>query len=144
MLRVDGLHVAYGPVMALDGVSFDVAEGSITAVLGANGAGKTTLLRTDLRSRPPARGTIAFAGRDIRGSRAEDIARLGIAHVPEGRGVIPELTVEENLRLGGLWRRERDAGRVYAAVPARWPSAGPSRPARCRAASARCWRSAAR
>ncbi len=117
MLRVDGLHVAYGPVMALDGVSFDVAEGSITAVLGANGAGKTTLLRA-VSGLVRARGTIAFAGRDIRGSRAEDIARLGIAHVPEGRGVIAELTVEENLRLGGLWRRERDAGRVYELFPA--------------------------
>jgi branched-chain amino acid transport system ATP-binding protein len=117
MLRVDGLHVAYGPVVALDDVSFEVAEGSITAVLGANGAGKTSLLRA-ISGLVRARGTIALAGRDIRGAAAEDIARLGIAHVPEGRGVIPELTVEENLRLGGLWRRERDAGRVYALFPA--------------------------
>jgi branched-chain amino acid transport system ATP-binding protein len=117
MLRVDGLHVAYGPVVALDGVGFEVAEGSITAVLGANGAGKTSLLRA-ISGLVRARGTIAFAGRDLCGSRAEDIARLGIAHVPEGRGVIPELTVEENLRLGGLWRRQRDARRVYELFPA--------------------------
>jgi branched-chain amino acid transport system ATP-binding protein len=117
MLRVDDLHVAYGPVVALDGVSFEVAEGSITAVLGANGAGKTSLLRA-ISGLVRARGTIALAGRDIRGAAAEDIARLGIAHVPEGRGVIPELTVEENLRLGGLWRRERDAARVYGLFPA--------------------------
>jgi branched-chain amino acid transport system ATP-binding protein len=117
MLRVDDLRVAYGPVVALDGVSFEVAEGSITAVLGANGAGKTSLLRA-ISGLVRARGSIALAGRDIRGAAAEDIARLGIAHVPEGRGVIPELTVEENLRLGGLWRRERDAKRVYGLFPA--------------------------
>jgi branched-chain amino acid transport system ATP-binding protein len=117
MLRVDGLHVAYGPVVALDGVSFEVPDGSITAVLGANGAGKTSLLRA-ISGLVKARGTIAFAGRDIRGAAAEDIARLGIAHVPEGRGVIAELTVEENLRLGGLWRRERDGARVYELFPA--------------------------
>jgi branched-chain amino acid transport system ATP-binding protein len=117
MLRVDELRVAYGPVVALDGVSFDVDEGSITAVLGANGAGKTSLLRA-ISGLVKAQGGIAFAGRDIRGTAPEDIARLGIAHVPEGRGVIPELTVEENLRLGGLWRRERDGDRVYGLFPA--------------------------
>jgi len=116
MLRVDDLHVAYGPVSALDGVSFEVAEGSITAVLGANGAGKTSLLRA-ISGLVRARGTIALAGRDIRGAAPEDIARLGIAHVPEGRGVITELTVEENLRLGGLWRRDRDGDRIYALFP---------------------------
>jgi branched-chain amino acid transport system ATP-binding protein len=65
-----------------------------------------------------AQGGTAFSGRDIRGAAPEDIARLGIAHVPEGRGVIAELTVEENLRLGGLWRRERDGDRVYGLFPA--------------------------
>jgi branched-chain amino acid transport system ATP-binding protein len=117
MLRVDELRVAYGPVVALDGVSFEVDEGSITAVLGANGAGKTSLLRA-ISGLVKAQGCIAFAGRDIRGAAPEDIARLGIAHVPEGRGVIAELTVEENLRLGGLWRRERDGDRVYGLFPA--------------------------
>jgi branched-chain amino acid transport system ATP-binding protein len=117
MLQVEELRVAYGPVVALDGVSFEVAEGSITAVLGANGAGKTSLLRA-ISGLVRSRGSIAFAGRDIGGAAPEDIARLGIAHVPEGRGVIAELTVEENLRLGGLWRRERDGARVYALFPA--------------------------
>jgi branched-chain amino acid transport system ATP-binding protein len=117
MLRVEDLRVAYGPVVALDGVSFEVAEGSITAVLGANGAGKTSLLRA-ISSLVRSRGSIALAGRDIGGAAPEDIARLGIAHVPEGRGVIAELTVEENLRLGGLWRRERDGARVYELFPA--------------------------
>jgi branched-chain amino acid transport system ATP-binding protein len=117
MLQVDDLRVAYGPVRALDGVSFEVAEGSITAVLGANGAGKTSLLRA-ISGLVRAHGSIAFAGRGICGAAPEDIARLGIAHVPEGRGVISELTVEENLRLGGLWRRERAGDRVYALFPA--------------------------
>jgi branched-chain amino acid transport system ATP-binding protein len=116
MLRVEDLRVAYGPVVALDGVSFEVAEGSITAVLGANGAGKTSLLRA-ISGLVRARGSIALAGRSIRGAAPEDIARQGIAHVPEGRGVIAELTVEENLRLGGLWRRERDDERVYGLFP---------------------------
>jgi branched-chain amino acid transport system ATP-binding protein len=116
MLRVEGLRVAYGPVVALDGVSFEVPPGSITAVLGANGAGKTSLLRA-ISGLVPARGTIELEGRAIRGAAAEDIARLGVAHVPEGRGVITELTVEENLRLGGMWRRERDASDVYALFP---------------------------
>jgi branched-chain amino acid transport system ATP-binding protein len=116
MLRVDDLRVAYGPVVALDGVSFEVPAGSITAVLGANGAGKTSLLRA-ISGLVPARGTIELDGRAIRGAAPEDIARLGVAHVPEGRGVITELSVEENLRLGGMWRRERDASDVYALFP---------------------------
>jgi branched-chain amino acid transport system ATP-binding protein len=118
MLRVDGLRVAYGPVTALAGVSFEVADGSITAVLGANGAGKTSLLRTISGLVRARSGSIVFDGREIGGAAAEDIARLGIAHVPEGRGVITELTVEENLRLGGLWRRADDGDRIYALFPA--------------------------
>jgi branched-chain amino acid transport system ATP-binding protein len=104
MLRVDELETAYGPVRALDGVSFEVAQGSITAVLGANGAGKTSLLRT-LSGLVRARaGRIRLDGRNIGQLPVERIVRLGMAHVPEGRGVIAELSVEENLRLGGLWR----------------------------------------
>ena len=104
MLRVDDLEAGYGPIRALDGVSFEVARGSITAVLGANGAGKTTLLRT-LSGLVRARaGRIRLDGRGIGGLPVERIVRLGMAHVPEGRGVIEELDVEENLRLGGLWR----------------------------------------
>jgi branched-chain amino acid transport system ATP-binding protein len=104
MLRVEELETAYGPVRALDGVSFEVAEGSITAVLGANGAGKTSLLRT-LSGLVRARsGRIRLGDRTIGQLPVEKIVRLGMAHVPEGRGVIAELSVEENLRLGGLWR----------------------------------------
>jgi branched-chain amino acid transport system ATP-binding protein len=107
MLEIDDLVAAYGPVRALDGVSLAAPEGSITAVLGANGAGKTSLLRTISGLIPARRGRIRFAGRDITGMAAEDIVRLGVAHSPEGGGAIGELTVEDNLRLGALWRSDR-------------------------------------
>ena len=104
MLQVEELETAYGPIRALDGVSFEVEQGSITAVLGANGAGKTSLLRT-LSGLVRARaGRIRLDGRNIGQLPVERIVRLGMAHVPEGRGVIAELSVEDNLRLGGLWR----------------------------------------
>jgi branched-chain amino acid transport system ATP-binding protein len=108
MLEIRDLSTAYGAVQALDNVSFEVADGSITAVLGANGAGKTTLLRTLSGLVRPNRGSASYDGRDLTRLRVEDIVRLGMAHVPEGRGVIQDLTVEENLRLGSLWRRDRD------------------------------------
>jgi branched-chain amino acid transport system ATP-binding protein len=104
VLEVDGLTTDYGPVRAVNRVSFEVAEGSVTAVLGANGAGKTTLLRTITGLVRPSSGTVVFDGRDITGRRVEEVVRRGVSLVPEGRGVIAELTVEENLRLGGLWR----------------------------------------
>ncbi len=107
MLEVEKLVAAYGPVRAVDGVSLNVPPGSITAVLGANGAGKTSLLRAISGLVRPRGGRVNFAGKDITRTPAEDIVRLGLAHVPEGGGVIEELTVEENLRLGSLWRRDR-------------------------------------
>jgi branched-chain amino acid transport system ATP-binding protein len=104
VLEVDGLTTEYGPVRAVNQVSFEVEAGSVTAVLGANGAGKTSLLRTITGLVRPSAGNVIFDGRDITRCRVEEIVRRGVSLVPEGRGVIAELTVEENLRLGGLWR----------------------------------------
>ncbi len=105
MLSVEKLTTDYGPVRAVDGVSLEAPEGTVTAVLGANGAGKTSLLRTITGLVAPQSGRVKVGGADITGMAVEEIVRRGVAHVPEGRGVISELTVEENLRLGGLWRR---------------------------------------
>lgn len=104
MLVVQDLTTDYGAVRAVNGVSLKVEAGSVTAVLGANGAGKTTLLRTITGLVRPSRGTVQLDGKEITRLAVEDIVRRGLAHVPEGRGVIAELTVAENLRLGGLWR----------------------------------------
>jgi branched-chain amino acid transport system ATP-binding protein len=106
LLSITDLTVGYGPIRALAGVNLELAEGAITAVLGANGAGKTTLLRTVNGLLRPRSGSVRVAGREVATLAVEDVVRLGVAHVPEGRGVITELTVAENLRLGGLWRRD--------------------------------------
>jgi branched-chain amino acid transport system ATP-binding protein len=119
MLAVEDLTVGYGAVTALSGVRLAVPEGGITAVLGANGAGKSSLLRTINGLVRPRAGRITLAGQDITRTPVEEVVRRGLAHVPEGRGVIVELTVEENLRLGGLARKDGGdlkaaADRVYA------------------------------
>jgi branched-chain amino acid transport system ATP-binding protein len=107
VLEVEDLTASYGPVRAVDGVSLTVDDGGITAVLGANGAGKSSLLRAISGLLRPQRGRVRFAGRDVTGLPPEQLVRLGLAHVPEGGGAIPELTIDENLRLGGLFRRDR-------------------------------------
>ena len=109
MLQVEDLHTYYDAVHALSGVSLGVEPGTVTAVLGANGAGKTTLLRTVSGLARPVTGRVSLDGRDITSRPVEEIVRLGLAHVPEGRGVIGELTVEENLTLGGLFRGRQAA-----------------------------------
>jgi len=98
----------YGRLTVLRGVSLAVEEGQIVAVLGSNGAGKTTLLRTIMGYIPdqPEKGTIEVLGRRVNGWDPEDVARLGVAYIPEGRGIFPELTVEENLALGAYTRRD--------------------------------------
>jgi branched-chain amino acid transport system ATP-binding protein len=103
LLSVSSLRAGYGQVQVLDGIDLEVAAGEIVVVLGANGAGKTTTLRA-LSGMIPARGTITYDGADILGKRPEDLVRVGIAHVPQGRGTFPELTVIENLRVGGFAR----------------------------------------
>ena len=119
MLRVEDLHTSYGAVRALGGVSLSVEAGTVTAVLGANGAGKTTLLRTVSGLVHPSTGRVSLEGRDITGLPVEEIVRLGLAHVPEGRGVIGELTVVENLTLGGLFRGKQAAppAEIYELFP---------------------------
>jgi len=107
MMGVEGLTAGYGAAPVLHDVSLTVTAGKIVAVLGANGAGKTTLLRTLSGLVPTTAGRVVLDGADLRGKPVERMVRLGIAHVPEGRGVITEMTVDENLRLGGLWRKPR-------------------------------------
>jgi branched-chain amino acid transport system ATP-binding protein len=112
-LTVEGLVAGYGGVTALDGVTVTANAAGITAVLGANGAGKTTLLRAVSGMIKPRRGRILLADDNVAGRSPEQIVRAGIAHVPEGQGVIPELTVEENLRIGMMsWRGNRSARAV--------------------------------
>ena len=104
-LAIEGLVAGYGGVIALDDVSLSAEAAAITAVLGANGAGKTTLLRAVSGMIRPRRGRIVLGGADLAGRNPEQMVRAGIAHVPEGQGVIAELTVEENLRVGMMsWR----------------------------------------
>jgi branched-chain amino acid transport system ATP-binding protein len=117
MLEVSGLCSGYGPVKVLQDVDITVPQGTITAVLGANGAGKTTLLRTLSGLVTPTAGQVVFNGQDLRSVPVEKLVQIGIAHVPEGRGVVTELTVDENLRLGGLWRKDRaDEARALSEV----------------------------
>jgi branched-chain amino acid transport system ATP-binding protein len=120
LLEVQGLTSAYGPVRALDGVTLSAEAGRITAVLGANGAGKTTLLRTISGLVRPISGKVVLGGEDITRAPVEAMVGKGMAHVPEGRGVIAELTVDENLRVGSLFRGKVDKSefdRVYDTFP---------------------------
>jgi branched-chain amino acid transport system ATP-binding protein len=113
-LAVEGLIAGYGEVVALDGVSVTAGAAAITAVLGANGAGKTTLLRAISGLVKPRRGRVLLGATDVAGRSPEQVVRAGIAHVPEGQGVIAELTVEENLRIGMMSWRARKADRAAA------------------------------
>jgi branched-chain amino acid transport system ATP-binding protein len=121
LLEVRGLHAQYGASRVLHGLDFGVEEGGITTILGANGAGKTTTLRA-VCGMVRAQGQIVFAASRIDGRATESIVRLGVAHVPEGRGTFVHLSVEENLRLGAYTRRDRgevaaDFERVYGYFP---------------------------
>ncbi|WP_329110710.1 ABC transporter ATP-binding protein [Micromonospora sp. NBC_01699] len=115
LLSVRGLVAGYGAAPVLRSVDLTVAPGTIAAVLGANGAGKTTLLRTLSGLIRPTDGRIVYDGADLRGVPVEQLVRRGLAHVPEGRAVVAELSVDENLRLGGLWRRDRADARAALA-----------------------------
>jgi len=106
LLEVAELRAGYGPVQVLYGVDFNVGEGEVVVILGANGAGKTTTLRA-ISGLIHARGTMRFANKSILGLRPDRVARAGIAHVPQGRGTLNDLTVDENLQLGAYMRRDR-------------------------------------
>ena len=107
-LEATNLHAAYGQTRVLHGLNFAMEEGTITTLLGANGAGKTTTLRA-LCGMVRSEGEVRFAGQRLDGRATEDIVRLGIAHVPDGRGTFVNLSTEENLRLGAYTRKDRDA-----------------------------------
>jgi branched-chain amino acid transport system ATP-binding protein len=106
LLELSGVTASYGPVQVLDGVSLSVPDGGAVGILGANGAGKTTTLRA-ISGVVRTTGRIVFDGKDIRGLRPDQVAARGIAHVPEGRGTLPNLTVRENLLVGAYLRKDR-------------------------------------
>ncbi|NNU84337.1 ABC transporter ATP-binding protein [Geobacillus sp. BMUD] len=108
MLKVDGIDVFYGNIHALKGVSLEVNKGEIVTLIGANGAGKTTLLKTISGLLKPKNGDIVYEGASIAGKAAQWIVKQGISHVPEGRRVFANMTVEENLELGAFLRKDKD------------------------------------
>lgn len=121
LLDVQDLQAFYGSIQALHGLSFQLQDGSVTALLGANGAGKTTSLRA-ICGMVTTRGTLRFAGTSLTGLATEAIVRLGIAHVPQGRGTFHMVSVEDNLQLGAISRRDRraiaaDIERMYGYFP---------------------------
>jgi branched-chain amino acid transport system ATP-binding protein len=121
MLEISGLNVRYGSVEALRDVSIKVEQGRLVAILGANGAGKSTLLRAISGIANAASGTIALSGETINGLAPEQIVRKGVSHVPEGRGIFPDLTVKENLLLGAYVRRGQRIALDYARVMKMFP-----------------------
>lgn len=122
MLKIRDLYTAYGPIMALRGVSIDVPDGKIVTLLGANGAGKSTTLRTISGLVHPLKGSIEFLGRSISHRSPEEVVEIGISQVPEGREIFFELSVMENLQLGSYVRRDAkgvraDIERVFQYFP---------------------------
>jgi branched-chain amino acid transport system ATP-binding protein len=121
MLQVSGLDAGYGPIQVLRGVDLHVDEGEVVVLLGANGAGKTTTIRA-ICQMVDNKGSVSMCGAELVGMRPEKMAGLGIAHVPQGRGTFPELTVEENLQVGAYVRKDRaqirsDIDRAYVLFP---------------------------
>jgi len=127
MLSITDLSVSYGPVQALSHVSLEVPRGEVTSVIGANGAGKSTLMRTLAGLVKPGSGSATLDGHVLTGHKAEDVVRMGVSLVPEGRSTVPELTVDENLRLGGMWRNRADRAASQAEVFDLFPVLGERR-----------------
>jgi len=122
LLELRNIESYYGPVMAIRGVSMEVREGQIVTLLGANGAGKTTVLKTISGAMDPQKGTVSLEGTEIQGRDPDEIARMGVGHVPEGREMFPFMSVEESLRMGAYSRRDgavrADIDLVYEYFPA--------------------------
>jgi branched-chain amino acid transport system ATP-binding protein len=112
LLKISNIETSYGPVNAIRGVSLEIQEGERVTILGANGAGKTTILRTISGLLQPEKGTIEFTGERIDGHEPDEIVRMGISHVPEGREIFPDLSVRENLRMGAFIRKDKAGVRV--------------------------------
>ena len=143
LLQVSAIETFYGPSQALFGVDLDVGEGEVVTLMGRNGMGKTTTIRSICGMTPARAGRIAFAGTDLAGLPPHRIARLGIGLVPEGRRCFPNLTVHENLVASarpGKWTLDA----VKALFPRLGERSAVNMRTRCRAASSRCWPSAAR
>ncbi|MFB5283846.1 ABC transporter ATP-binding protein [Peribacillus sp. Hz7] len=122
MLKIEDINVYYGNIQAIRGVSMDINKGEIVTLIGANGAGKSTLLKTISGLLKPKQGKILFEGESIGGKAAQSIVKLGISHVPEGRRVFANMTVEENLELGAFLRKDKagikqDLEKVYTLFP---------------------------
>ena len=148
MLRVHGLDLYYGDAQALAGVTLEVPEGEIVAIVGANGAGKTSLIRTIAGIERARAGRVEFKGRDITRLESHAICNLGVGQVAEGRQIFPTLTVAENLDLGAAAtaRARRVANRRWTRSTRCFrcsPNARSNSPGHFRAASSRCWRSVA-
>ena len=120
MLKVEDIHVYYGAIHAIKGVSFEVGEGEIVALIGANGAGKSTILKTVSGLMPPRSGNITFCGENINHTDAYKLLRTGLAHVPEGRRIFLQMSVQENLEMGAYINKEvsqKDLDMVFEYFP---------------------------
>ncbi|MDP2659396.1 MAG: ABC transporter ATP-binding protein [Dehalococcoidia bacterium] len=122
LLSLREVHVNYGPIKAIKGVSLEVEEGSVVALVGANGAGKSTILRTISGLLHPVRGTVEFRGQTISRREPHQIVALGIVQVPEGRGILTRMSVLDNLRMGAYLRDDRNVGRDIDEVLERFPA----------------------
>jgi len=129
MLEVKNLKVHYGVIQAIKGISFEVNEGEVIALIGANGAGKTTTLQTITGMLKPSEGEILFEGQDIVKVPGHKIVSMGMAHVPEGRRVFAELSVYENLKLGAYTRKDKNE---IAESLAKFPTSGRTKKPACR------------
>jgi len=117
LLEVKGLEVRYGGIRAVKGIDLEVSEGELVCLIGANGAGKTTTLKAICRLVPSSSATIHYSGKDISRAAVHELPRQGLVMVPEGRGIFPQLTVEENLAMGAYARGGADPEKQYATFP---------------------------